>query len=99
VQSKIRRRPVQAFFDITNSKPISLQVVLRRDPGADPQREDSAPLDDRAYFLVDLLDAAEQYDDPAEDSDAFRRNLAEYAKWGMLRKDEEFEDRKMAVRQ
>jgi len=89
---------VEAFFDITNSKPIRLQVVLRRDPMADPQREESAPLDNGAYFPADFLDAAEQYDDPAEDSDAFRQNLAGYAKRGMPRKDEAFEDRKMAAR-
>jgi len=81
---------VEAFFEITISKPIRLQVVLRRHPGADPQMEDSAPQDDGAYFPADFLDAAEQYDDPAEDSVAFRRNLATYAKRGMPRKNEAF---------
>jgi len=59
----------------------------------DPQREDPAQLDDSAYFPADFLDAADQYDDAAEDSDALRRNLAGYTKRGILRKHEAFEDR------
>jgi len=90
---------VKSFFDITNSKSIRLQAVLRWDPGAEPQRENSAPLDDGAYIPADFLDAAEQYDDAAEDSGASRRNLSGYAKRGMSREDEAFEDRKMAARQ
>jgi hypothetical protein len=89
---------VEAFFDLTSAKPIRLQVVLRRDPEADPQKEDSPPPGDGEYFAADFLDAAEEYNDPGEDSDALCRNLAGYAKRTMPRKDEAFEDRKMAAR-
>jgi len=90
-------KEVAAFFTITNSNPISLQVVLWRNSGADPQREDSAPPDDGAYFPADFLTTDEQYYDPAEDSDTFRRNLARYTKRGMPRNDEAFGDRKIVV--
>ncbi|KAF8435592.1 hypothetical protein BGX38DRAFT_1274931 [Terfezia claveryi] len=89
---------VEVFFDFTNAQPIRLQVVLLRDPTAVPFRADSAPPDDGAYFPDDFLDAAEQYDDPGEDSDTLCQNLAGYAKRTMPRKDEAFEDRKMAAR-
>ncbi|KAF8423732.1 hypothetical protein BGX38DRAFT_1238459 [Terfezia claveryi] len=76
---------VEAFFDLTNAQPIRLQA-------------DSPPPDDGAYFPRDFLDAAEQYNDPGEDSDTLCRNLAGYSKRTMPRKDEAFEDRKMAAR-
>ena len=89
---------VEAFFDLTNAKPIRFQVVLRRDPEAVPLREDTPPPDDGEYFPEDFLNAAEEYNDPAEDSDALCRNLAGYSKRTMPRKDEAFEQRKMDAR-
>jgi len=88
---------VEAFFDLTSAKPIRLQVVLRRDPEAVPLKADSPPPDDGDSFPVDFLNAPEVYDDPGEDSDAFRQNLAGYAKRTMPNTDERFEDRKMAA--
>ncbi|KAF8451280.1 hypothetical protein BGX38DRAFT_1142199 [Terfezia claveryi] len=78
--------------------PAGQMVVLLRDPVAVPFRADSAPPDDEAYFPDDFLDAAEQYNDPGEDSDTLCWNLAGYAKRMMPRKDEAFKDRKMAAR-
>jgi len=88
---------VEAFFDLTSAKPIRLQVVLRRDPEAVPLKADSPPPDDGDFFPVDFLNAPEVYDDPGEDSDTFRQNLAGYAKRTMPRTDEGLEDRKMAA--
>jgi len=89
---------VEVFFDLTSAKPIRLQVVPRRDPEAVPLKADSPPAEDDDFSPGDLLHALEEYDDPGEDSNAFRRNLAGYAKRTMLRTDEGFEDRKMAAR-
>ncbi|KAF8440637.1 hypothetical protein BGX38DRAFT_1205498 [Terfezia claveryi] len=82
----------------SDEEPIRLQVVLLRNPVAVPSKADSPPPDDGAYFPGDLLDAAEQYNDPGEDSETLCRNLASYSKRTMPRKDEAFEDRKMAAR-
>ncbi|KAF8415916.1 hypothetical protein BGX38DRAFT_1244985, partial [Terfezia claveryi] len=54
---------VEAFFDLTNAQPI---------------RADSAPPDDGAYFPDDFLDAAEQYNDPGEDSDTLCQTSGEF---------------------
>ena len=41
---------VEAFYDISASKPIRLQVILYRDPAANPVVPDSPPPDDEPYF-------------------------------------------------
>ena len=56
---------VEAFSEITASKPIRLQVVLHRDPNQVPPIPDRPPPVEGAYFAVDFLDAAEVYQDPA----------------------------------
>ena len=89
---------VEAFIDITSSKPIRLQVILYRDPNANPVVADSPPPDDGDYFPADFLDAAEMYDEPAEDSDALRRNLAGVAKRAYPKTDANFEERKLKIR-
>jgi len=90
---------VEAFSDLTSAKPIKFQEVLRRDPEAMPLKAGSPPPDDGDFFQEDFWNAAEVYDDPGEDSDAFRRNLAAYAKRRMLTMDEGFEGWKMAAQQ
>jgi hypothetical protein len=89
---------VQAYLDLTSSKPVRIQVILHRDPNANPAVADSPPPDDGAHFAADFLDAPDTYLDPAEDSDSLSRNLAGFAKRVMPRKDEAFEERKMKVR-
>ena len=88
---------MEAFYDITASKPIRLQVILYRDPAANPVVLDSPPLDDEPYFPKDFLDAAAYYIDPAEDSDNLVRSLAEKAKRTFPKRDEAFENRKLRV--
>ena len=88
----------EAFFDLTSTKPIRLQVVLHRDPKAVPLKADSPPPDDSDFFPVDFLNTPEVYDDPGEDSDAFRQNLAGYAKRTIPRTNECFEDRNIEPR-
>jgi hypothetical protein len=94
---------VEAFFEVTASKPIRLQVLLHRyakDVVVQPPLvPDTPPPDDGPYFPVDFLDVPEVYDDPAEDSDNLRRNLAGVAKRTFPRTDEKFEERKARIRQ
>ena len=59
---------VVVFYDITASKPIRLQVILCRDPAANPVVPDSPPPDDELYFPKVFLDAPAYYIEPAEDS-------------------------------
>ena len=89
---------VEACLEVTASKPIRLQVVLHRDPNQVPPIPDSPPPDDGPYFAVDFLDAAEMYQDPAEDSDVLQRNLAGMAKRTFPKTDAGFEDRKLKIR-
>ena len=93
---------VEAFFEVTSSKPIWLQVMLHRHAKdvvvRPPLIPDTPPPDDGAYFPVDFLDIAEVYDDPAEDSDNLHRNLAGVAKRTFPRSDEKFEERKARIR-
>ena len=70
---------VEAFFDLTSSKPIRLQIVLHRDPNQVPVVPDSPPPDDGPYFTLDFLNAAELYDDPGENSNTIQWNLAGFA--------------------
>src|SRR5205085_10122799 len=79
---------VQAFFELTTAKPIRFQVILQRDPTALPSTADSPPPGDGNYFPSGFLDAAEHYDEPAEDSDTMYRNLAGYAKRALPKNDE-----------
>ena len=89
---------VEAFFDVTSSKPIRLQIVLYRDENQVPPVSDSPPPDDGNYFDKDFLNQPEEYDDPAEDSDALQRTLAGVAKRTYPRTDERFEHRKTSIR-
>ena len=70
---------VQAFLDLTSSKPIWLQIVLHSDPNQVPVVPESPPPDDGPYFTLDFLNATELYDNPAEDSDTIQWNLAGFA--------------------
>jgi len=63
---------VEAFFDLTSSKPIGLQIVLHRDPNQVPVVPDSPPPDDGPYFALDFLNTAKLYDNPAEDSNTIQ---------------------------
>ena len=89
---------VEAFYDITASKPIRLQVILYRDPTANPVVPDSPSPDDEPYFPRDLLDALAYYIDPTEDSDNLARSLAKKAKITFPKRDEAFENSKLRVR-
>jgi len=50
---------VEAFFNLTSSKSIRLQIVLHRDPNQVPVMPHSPPPDDGPYFALDFLNAAE----------------------------------------
>ncbi|KAF8458808.1 hypothetical protein BGX38DRAFT_1138403 [Terfezia claveryi] len=63
-------KEVLAFLELSSSKLIRIQVILYRDPALEPVVADSPPPDDGAYFAADFLDAAEEYMNPAEDSDS-----------------------------
>ena len=89
---------VEAFYDITASKQIRLQVMLYRDPAANPMVPDSPPPDDEQYYPKDFLDAPAYYIDPAEDSDNLARCLAGKAKRTFPTRDEAFENTKLRVR-
>jgi hypothetical protein len=93
---------VEAFFDVTSSKPIRLQVILHKYAKDVAVRADmvpdTPPPDDGDYFPVDFLDVPETYNDPAEDSDNLHRNLAGVAKRTFPRADERFEERKARIR-
>ena len=89
---------VRAYLDLTSSKPVRIQVILHWDSNADSVVLDSPPPDGGACFAADFLDAAEEYLDPAEDSDSLSRNLAGFAKRAWPRKDGAFEERKMKIR-
>ncbi|RPB21401.1 hypothetical protein L211DRAFT_851571 [Terfezia boudieri ATCC MYA-4762] len=84
---------VQAFLELSSTKPIRIQVILYRDPDLVPLVADSPPPDDGPYFVADILDAVEEYMDPAEDSDSLSRNLASFAKRTFPRTREGFESR------
>ena len=89
---------VEAFYDITASKAIRLQVILCRDPAANPVVPDSPSPDDKPYFPKDFLDALAYYIDTAEDSDNLARSLARKAKRTISKRNEAFENRKLRVR-
>ena len=89
---------IEAFFEVTSAKPIRLQVVLYKDSTRVPAPVNTPPPDDGAYFEDGFLDAPEEYDDPAEDSDTLCRNLAGLAKRTFPKTDDRFEDRKARVR-
>jgi len=89
---------VVVFFDLTSSKPIRLQIVLHRDPNQVPVMPDSPPPDDGPYLVLDFLNAAELYDNPAEASDTIQRNLAAFANRAFPKRDYALEERKMKIR-
>ena len=89
---------IEAFFEATSTKPIRLQVVLYKDSTRVPAPVNTAPPDDGAYIEDAFLDASEEYDDPAEDSDTLCRNLGGLAKRTFPKTDDRFEDRKARVR-
>ena len=89
---------IEAFFEATSTKPIRLQVVLYKDSTRVPATVNTAPPDDGAYIEDAFLDASEEYEDPAEDSDTLCRNLAGLAKRTFPKTDDRFEDRKARVR-
>ncbi|RPB18381.1 hypothetical protein L211DRAFT_854176 [Terfezia boudieri ATCC MYA-4762] len=62
-------KEVQEFLELSSTKPIRIQVILYRDPDLVPLVADSLPPGDSPYFAADLLDAVEEYMDPAKDSD------------------------------
>lgn len=84
---------VDAFLMMTNSKPIRLLAVMHR-IGA----PNSPPPVGATYFAVDKFDPPEEFDDPAEDSDALRRNAAGVAPRRYPTVDHSFEDRKLKIR-
>lgn len=67
---------VEAFYDIIVSTPIGLQVILYRDPAANPIVWDSPPSGDKPYCPKDFIDATTYYIDPTEDSDNLATSLA-----------------------
>ena len=67
---------VEAFFEVTSSTPIRLQIVLHRNPTAGPMVRDTPPPDHGAYFPVDLFSTPEERNDSAEDSDPLPRGSA-----------------------
>ncbi|RPB21142.1 hypothetical protein L211DRAFT_851741 [Terfezia boudieri ATCC MYA-4762] len=89
---------VQAFLELSSTKPIQIQVILYRDPDLVPLVADSLPPDNGLYFAADFLDAVEEYIDPAEDSNSLSRNLASFAKRTFPRTWEGFEERKLKIR-
>ncbi|KAF8415552.1 hypothetical protein BGX38DRAFT_1281258 [Terfezia claveryi] len=89
---------VQVFLELSSSKPIRKQVILYRDPALEPVVADSPPPDDGVYFAADFLNAAEEYMDPAEDSNSLSRNLAGFAKRTFPWTIEVFEERKLKLR-
>ena len=89
---------VEAFVQVTASNPIRLQVVLHRDPNQIHPIPNSPPRNDRPSVAVDVLDAVEVYQDPAEDSDVLQRNLAGMAKRTLHKIDIRFENRKWKIR-
>jgi len=91
-------KEIEAFFELTCSKPIRIQVILHRDPNFVPLVADSPPPEHGAYFAPGSFDAVEEYDDPAEDSDAIHRDLAGMAKRTFPRTDVAFEKHKLKIR-
>ena len=90
-------KKIEALLVATSGKPIRLQVVLYKNNTRVPAPVDTPPLNDSAYFEDGFLDASEEYDDPAEDSDTLCRNLAGVAKLTFPKTDDTFEDRKARV--
>jgi len=91
-------KEVEAFFELTCSKPIRIQVILHRDPNLVPLLVDYPPPEDGAYFALGSFDAVEKYDDSAEDSDAIHRNLAGMAKRTFPRTGVAFEECELKIR-
>ena len=85
---------MEAVFEITVANPVRLQVILHRDPKLEEGARNSPPEDDSEYFAPDFLDTAEVYDNPAEDCDTLRQNLAGMAMRTFHKTDENFEKRK-----
>ena len=73
------------------SKPVPLQIQLHRNG------DNSVPDDDRAILAPHSLEV-EEYEDPAEDSDVLRRNLAGFAHRTFPRLDRGFAERKIQIR-
>ncbi|KAF8415920.1 hypothetical protein EV426DRAFT_706044 [Tirmania nivea] len=81
---------VTAFLRISKANPVRIMVVLYALDG----RENSLPLHSTAaFFAQDRFDPPNEYDDPAEDSDALVRVSAGVRKCRMPTKDHTFEQR------
>ncbi|RPB19010.1 hypothetical protein L211DRAFT_853579 [Terfezia boudieri ATCC MYA-4762] len=89
---------VQAFLELSLSKPIRIQVILYRDLTLVPSVMNSPLPNDSVYFSADFLDAAEEYMDPAKDSDSLSQNLAGFAKHTFSHMQKGFEERKLKLR-
>ena len=92
---------VEAFFEVTCSKPIRLQFVLHRDPTAKPTVvRDTPPPDHGAYFPMDLFGAPEEHNnDSAEDSDTLPQDSPGTSRRVLLPRTEvNFEERKARIR-
>ncbi|KAF8464150.1 hypothetical protein BDZ91DRAFT_730817 [Kalaharituber pfeilii] len=88
---------VEAFFRITESKPIKLLIVMHRkvEDGADtPPHAGSG----QVHFAKNHFDPPKVYDDPATDSDSLVRTWAGFKKRRMPKKDQSFEERIMKIR-
>jgi len=91
-------KEVEAFFELTCSKLIRIQVILHRDPNLVLLVTDFPSPEHGAYFVPGSFDAVEEYDDPAEDSNAIHQNLASMAKRTFPRTDVAFEKHKLKIR-
>ena len=83
---------VKAFLQMTKAEPVRLLVILHRSTGAN-----TPPLSS-SYFALNKFQPLEEYNDPAEDSDALRRDAARVGWQRMPLKDHTFEERKLAIR-
>jgi len=90
-------KEVEAFFELTCSRLIQIQVILHRDPNLVPLVADSPPSEDGAYFAPGSFDAVDEYDYPAKNSDAIYRNLAAMAKRTFPRTDVAFKECKLKI--
>lgn len=86
---------VEAFYNIIVSTPIGLQVILYRDPIANPIVWDSLPSGDEPYCPKDFIDATTYYIDPTEDADNLTRSLAGKGTRIITKRNEAFENRKL----
>ncbi|KAF8416448.1 hypothetical protein EV426DRAFT_705918 [Tirmania nivea] len=83
------------FLRMSTANPVRLMVVLHAPEG----RENSPPLDPTVAFLPrNRFEPPNEYDDPAEDSDALVRDAAGVRKRRMPTKDHTFEKRKYEIR-